>query len=515
MERLIGLRIIERRRMLLFVLTFIFVLQLAGCSKFIKLPKEETVRPKQVETAEVKQTAAVNAYAIHAELNPEEKRLDATQQVVYVNSDKADLQELYFHVYANAFRKKETAPFLFDDFERAYSRGFKPGYSEIQSIELLDKGTRGGVTYSFQGEGDTILKVVLPEVLKPGESVTLEMKYQVFIPPAGERFGYGGTHFNLGNWYPVAAVYDETGWNLDKYYAIGDPFYSDAADYAVTVKAPKEYVIAASGRLEKEKTENESRIWHFEARNMRDFAFIANTDFQVAETEAEGILVKSYYYKDHEYRGKKALDYAKESIEIFNDKFGKYPYPVYSVVETEFPSGMEYPGLVYISDKYYDEDRSLEYIIYTVVHETAHQWWYAIVGNDQIDEAWLDEGFATYSEVVYTEAAMGRSKGQQYYEDIEAYVESAAASERFDGKILKPLSGFRNWDDYGPAVYNGGAMVLEELRKQVGDDVFYRILQAYYDQYRFKIATTEDFIRISETVSSTELDPVFDRYLKN
>lgn len=498
---------IRRWNILLLAFILLIAAQLIGCSK--AEPQPLPVQPEKTE-----QQVPVNAYVIDAELNAVEKRLNATQQVTYQNNDQVELKELYFHVYTNAFREKETAPFLFDDFERAYARGFKPGYTEISSIERTDNGTRSALEYSLQGEGNTILKVVLPESLGPGKSITLEMKYSVLIPPAGDRFGYGEKHFNLGNWYPVAAVYDETGWNLDKYYSIGDPFYSDAANYTVTVKAPKDYIIAASGRLAEDRTEGETRIWRFEAENMRDFAFIANTDFLVAEEEKDGILIKSYYYTKHPYRGQKALDYAKEAIQIFNSKFGRYPYPNYSVVETDFPSGMEYPGLVYISDRYYDVNSNVENIVYTVVHETAHQWWYGIIGNDQIDEAWLDEGFATYSEVVFAEEEYGKQKGEIYFDNIDAYAADARSSNRFDGKVLKPLDRFRNWSDYGPAVYNGGAMLLNDLRQQVGDGTFYRILQTYFEEYRFKIATTEDFIRVSEEVSGSKLNEVFDKYIQ-
>lgn len=477
-----------------------------GCSSG-EQPEEE-VLPVQIEAQ-----PDTNRYTINVQLNPEDKTLTAEQQVIYKNNDNIELTELYFHVYPNAFKKKETAPFLFDDFDRAYSNGFQPGYAEVTTVELFNKETRTALNFNLQGEGDTILRVELPSVLKPNDSITLEMKYKILIPPAGERFGYGAGNFNLGNWYPVAAVYDNTGWNLDKYYAVGDPFYSDISNYIVNITLPKEYTVAASGSLSEEKAEGDNKTWKFEAQNMRDFAFIANNKFRIAEDNADGINIKSYYYEGHEEKGRAALEYGKRSIEVFNRKFGKYPYPSYSVVETEFPSGMEYPGLVYINQAYYQADDVEENLMFTTVHETAHQWWYGVVGNDQIDEAWLDEGFATYSEVVYVESEFGKIQGERYIEYIEEDAEQAVSSRIFDGVILKPLSEYNNWQDYGPAVYNGGAVLLNELRKQVGDEVFFNILKTYYRDYGFKNATTEDFLNVCEKIGNEEFDSFFDRHL--
>jgi hypothetical protein len=491
----------------------IVILMIGGCS-FDKQKNTETPVPANVPAQTETETAANrNKYVIDAVLDPGNMVLTAEQQVTYVNNDNVELTELYFHVYTNAFKKKETAPFLFDDFSRAYARGFKPGYSEISSVELSSGQDRKTLDYSLQGDGETILKVKLTEPLKPQKSIALALKYKVVIPPAGERFGYGEANINMGNWYPVAAVYDADGWNLDKYYSVGDPFYSDTSDYTIRIKLPKEYIIAASGLLTEEKIEGDNKSWKFDASNMRDFAFIASDSFQVAETKVGNTQINSYYYKEHEKKGKEALEYGKRSIEIFNSSYGKYPYPTYSVVETEFPSGMEYPGLVYINTKYYDKDDNGDNLLFTTVHETAHQWWYGVVGNDQIDEAWLDEGFATYSEGVFSEKEYGRGSGELYFEYLETNAKDDIAAKVYDGVILKPLSRYVNWDDYGPAVYTGGAVLLNEIRKQVGDQVFYQILQTYYKEYSFKNATTEDFLSVCEKVSSKEFDSLFEKHL--
>ena len=484
-----------------------------GCS--LIPPESPKVPVPSNVAAQMDKEEDINKYVISGVLDTTNKVLTAEQKVTYVNNEDVELPDLYFHVYNNAFKKKETAPFLFDDFSKAYTRGFQPGYSEFEAVELAVGQSREALDYSFQGEGETILKVKLPEPLQPGKSITLELRYKVIIPPAGERFGYGEANINMGNWYPVAAVYDDDGWNLDKYYSVGDPFYSDISNYTISIKAPKEYIVAASGRVEEEKPEGEFKSWKFIAEDMRDFAFVASDKFLTAKDIVGDTVVKSYYYMGHEKRGKEALEYGKRSIEIFNRMYGEYPYPTYSVVETEFPSGMEYPGLVYINTVYYDDDYNGDIMLYTTVHETAHQWWYGVVGNDQIDEAWLDEGFATYSEGIFTEEEFGDGNGKLYYEYLEESGKEDIKSRTYDGVILKPLSRYKNWDDYGPAVYTGGAVLLNEIRKQVGDENFFRILQTYYKEYSFKNATTEDFLAVCEKVSGKEFDSLFNKHLSN
>ncbi len=485
----------------------ILALLFSGCSIISKVRGNTKVN--------IEQSLDKNKYIIKADLDEANKIMTVTQTVHYKNNENVDLNELYFHVYTNAFKSKETAPFLFDDFNNAYKSGFSPGFTELESIKMTQKDIASNLQYRFEGEGQTILKLELPSSLKVGEIAVIEMKYKVHIPPAGERFGYNEGSFNLGNWYPVAAVYDESGWNLDKYFAIGDPFYSDTSDYEVTINTSDKLIVAASGELLSKNAEAAKLQWQFKAENMRDFAFVASDKFKILEKNVDGTQVKSYFYSGDEIAGEEALDYGVKSLRTFNDLFGKYPYPSFSVVQTEFPSGMEYPGIVYISDKYYNKDTNNLPLIITIVHEAAHQWWYGIVGNDQVDEAWLDESFAAYSETIFIEKEFGRQPAQGYFEDtVKQSVEEAISSKQIDGVIVKSLKDFKSWDDYGPTVYDGGALMLSQLREKLGDKMFFDILKRYVSEYKYKIAKTQDFVDVCEKVSGQKLDGFFKPWLE-
>lgn len=451
----------------------------------------------------------INEYNIEINFNPEEKTYDGKQLVKYINNEETSLENIYFHIYPNTFREKETAPFLFDSFESAYPEGFSPGYIDINYIKINGKEEN----YKILGKGNTILKLDLKEKLEPGKKVDIEMEYTVKLPPAQDRFGYGDKTFNFGNWYPVAAVYDDEGWNLDPYYSIGDPFYSDVSNYNVTINAPKEIEIASSGNILSEKVKGENKIWDIEAKLMRDFAWVASEYFEKIVKNHENTAVKLYFLEGVEESVKKAaMDYSINSLKHFNKIYGKYPYGQYSVVQTSFPSGMEYPGIVFIGDSYYNEARlgSLEIVI---VHESAHQWWYGLVGNDEIDEAWLDESLATYSEYIYALEQYDENSANQYYKNSikDNYEYSKDAID--DNTVLKSLDEFSGWGDYGPLVYAKGAMMIHDIQEKYGKEKLYTILNKYYDEYKFKNATTRDFIKIVEEVTDDNIDNTINEWL--
>ncbi|WP_432662200.1 M1 family metallopeptidase [Wukongibacter baidiensis] len=502
-----------KRIIKLILVISIFLLTFTVCSPKEK-DKSEPLDEVKNDPKYVAVSKDVNQYNIDVEFSPDEKNIKGTQQVIYINNEGVEIDKVYFHLYPNAFRKKETAPFLFGDFINAYPNGFSAGYIDIEEVYVDgDKGK-----YSIGELDETIMEVSLPRKLKTGDQITIDMKYNIKLPRAAERFGYGDKTYNLGNWYPSIAVYDESGWNLDPYYAIGDPFYADVSNYKVNIKAPEDFVIASTGNTLSSSVVEGIRKWELEANSVRDFAWVASSSFEVVEKEVDGTLLKMYYLKDdgdndQDIRNK-ALGFAEKSIKTFNKVFGEYPYREYSVVQTSFPSGMEYPGIVFIGSQYYDKG-SIGFLEVVIVHETAHQWWYGIVGNDQIDEAWLDESFASYSEVIYMMENYGENKGEAYHESQNEDGYFRTVDSLKDKTVLKSLNNFKSWNDYGKLVYTKGAIFLDDIKDRYGKEKFYKILEIYYNRYKFKIATTEDFLAVCEEVTGKELDDYFDKWLKD
>lgn len=450
----------------------------------------------------------LNIYEISVDFNPDERTYTASQSIDYFNNEEINLDSIYFHIYPNAFKEQETAPILFNSSQSSFPNRFEPGYIDIDNISVEDKIINN---YVISGVGNTILKIPLKQSLKPGEKINIDMNYTVKLPFSEDRFGYGEKTYNLGNWYPIAAVYDDEGWNLDPYYSIGDPFYSDTSNYYVTIKAPKEFIIASSGNILSEEVNGNYKNWKIEAKLMRDFAWVASEHFNIIQKNVDGTLVKNYFL-DNNSINNFAANTAYDSIKIFNQIFGKYPYGQYSVVAANFPSGMEYPGIVFIGEKYYNHTYK-NYLETVIVHETGHQWWYNVVGNDSIDEAWLDESLTTYSEVIYMDEKYSEKAAQKYYNERTKEPYNYTKDYLGDEVILKPLSEFNNWTDYGSLTYNKGAMFIHEIKEIYGEETLYSIFKEYYDRFKFLNATTDDFIDVCEEITGDDFSDLVDKWL--
>ncbi|MCT4620037.1 MAG: M1 family metallopeptidase [Marinisporobacter sp.] len=450
----------------------------------------------------------INNYDISVDFNPQQKKYHARQRIIYVNTTETTLNEIYLYTYPNVFKSKETTPYIIDDYGTPYTNGFSKGDFKLNT--LLVNGENA--TYEMNKENVNILKIKLSQSLKPKENIEIYMEYEALLPRARQRFGYGKNTYNFGNWYPIAAVYDDAGWNLDPYYKLGDPFYSDIGNYTVTITAPQEMMIASSGNVISEKVENNKKTWKIEAMLMRDFAFVASDEFVKLEKEVDGIIVQGYFIRDDKKVNEEVLKTACDSLKTFNGIFGKYPYEQYTVVASNHTGGMEYPGFVFINEKFYNE-QLLERLKRVVVHETAHQWWYGVVGNNEVDEPWLDEGLVTYSEYVFFKEAYGKKSGENYFNKNIYNSYNNRKNQLSDEIIAKSLNKFKNDSEYHALAYKKGAMFLYEIEKKYGEKDIYNILRSYYMDYQFKNATTYDFLKICEEITNDDFDDLANKWL--
>jgi len=434
-------------------------------------------------------------YQIQVNFDPGEKKIICSQRVKLRNNSSQEYTELFFHIYPNVFKTADSAPFPKADMSRAYPEGFAPGYMIIHNIS----GNGEPLSYEID---DTILKVKLTRVLKPGKWITIDIDFTDIIPPSYGRYGYGKNTFNIGNWYPILAVYDERGWNKDPYYAVGDPFYSDVATYRVSILAPEGYTIAATGSLEEKKKQGQYVNWAFTAGLVRDFAWVASDGFEVATKTVGDTRLAAYYMKPDVEAGKKALEVGASALEFFNEYFGQYPYKDYAVVASDFYiGGMEYPNLVMIGRQLYSYSDDLEYV---VAHETAHQWWYGVVGNNEVKEPWLDEALTEYSTVLYYEHKYGREKGEEIYDKMIYKPYAVYEATRGAGAILRSLDQFSDWMEYSAMIYSRGAIMFKKLEAKIGKDTLHKALRFYYRENMYKNATTSDFIKAINRASGVD-----------
>jgi hypothetical protein len=454
-------------------------------------------------------TESIPKYTINVTFDEQNMSLEAKQRVRYENTTGQPIKDLYFHLYANAFRNSDTAPFEVEDMTRAYPNGFSEGWIELISIK---KGTKK-LNYKIMGEGNTNLRVTPKKPIEPGASIELTMKFKVKLPNSIGRMGYGENTVNIANWYPILSVLDENGWNLEPYHSIGDPFYSNVSEYKVDISIPEQYKLASTGNIIKESVSKNRKTYKIKADNVRDFAIVLSEKFSINRGNIDGTEVISYTIGG--LKNKQALDYGMEALQIFNRLFGKYPYKQLSIVASDFfTGGMEYPNLVMIGQPLYETnlDLPLEYVI---AHEVAHQWWYGIVGNNAIKEPWLDEALTEYSTLMYFEEKYGGHIKEQVYERMveDRYEDFLGWRLGRGGGILKGLDEFDDQMQYSSIVYGKGAMFIRELRRKMGDEAFMKAIREYFDTYKFKNAKTEDFCRILQKNTNKDLKRDFSKWL--
>lgn len=463
-------------------------LLLAGCS------------PSQRQIEKDLKGRALTGYTLTASLDPEAMTLTCTLDVDYVNPAGQALGEVLFHLYPNAFSEESWAPFASWERDMAYPEGFSPGGIRIERLAVDGQA----VDPAISGAQRDLLTVALPAPLDVGGRARIEMDYRVTIPRCEGRFGYGENTVNLTNCYPVACVWEDGAFDLDGYAAVGDPFYSDLANYQAVLSMPASYQAAFTGMAAAEELVGDRRVYTVSAPGVRDFAWIASPNFLTRSARVDGVQITSYTVSGE---GSAALDVAKAALRAYNRRFGRYPYPTYSVVACDFYiGGMEYPNLVMIDQSLYHQERA-ETLEFVVAHETAHQWWYQMVGNDEVAEPWLDESLTNYSALLYYLDTQGP-------EAFEAAYEKFVGQPAIDGRAINlPVSGYSDLFEYNDRVYNAGSALWRRWHALVGEEAFNRAMSAYFQAGYLKNASYEDLLAALESATGQNWRAWFDREL--
>jgi aminopeptidase N len=247
---------------------------------------------------------------------------------------------------------------------------------------------------------------------------------------------------------------------------------------------------------------------------IRDFAFVLSDKFNIVSDSYNNIKVNYYYYKN-QYPNE-CLRAGVDSIRTFNNLFGEYPYDVINIVESNFVhGGMEYPNMVLISDAV---DVQSDYIN-VIVHEIAHQWWYGLVGNNEYQYGWLDEGLTEYSTLLFYE------ENPEYNVDTKELIKNTTNSyvtfvdvykkvfDNVDTSMNRALNEYNNESEYVYIAYVKGMLIFDNLREVIGDNKFMKGLQTYYKDNVYKIATPDILISSFEKASGNSLRDFFNSWI--
>lgn len=449
----------------------------------------------------------VTTYKIAATLDPSTMTVAAEESVTVVNTYETELNSLYFHLYPAAFREgARFSPVEDGKISEAYPQGVDYGGIAVSQVAV------GGEACSWEIGGEDEDMLMISELaLMPGDSLDVSMSFTLDVPQIRHRFGYYDNIINLGNWYPVLSVYEDGAWRTDPYYAAGDPFYSDVANYTVSLKAPTGWNVAGTGKISTS-VDGETTTTTFTAEGVRDFALSASDKFTCVEADANGVTVRYYYKSDA--KASEHLNVAADAVKTFSELFGNYAYPSLSVVLTPFlHGGMEYPQLVYVSDALGDS-----LLQEAIIHEIAHQWWYAAVGNDQVCDAWMDEGLAEYSVTLFYEKNpdYGVKVSDRIADVMQSYVlftEMYSELIGGDTSMNRKLCDYFSSTDYSFHTYVKGALLFDSVRHSVGDENFFAALKTYYKNYSGKLAAPDDLIACFENQSGVKLKGFFDSWV--
>jgi hypothetical protein len=358
---------------------------------------------------------------------------------------------------------------------------------------------------------DVTLRVELPRPLPPKEHVALYLDFTLNLPKInpGEEFsggslGYSKRSISLGNWYPVMAPYrGDKGWYGLKYFPVGDPYVTDVADYSVTITATQGVIIAGSGQ----ETRTGNR-WHYDIEQARSFAFAASDQYQVSTAQAGQINVHSYFFPNNKDAGEAVLQTGTQAMELFTELYGSYPYADYRIAETEFSGGMEFSGLTFLGSVFYDQydGTTRTPLLPLAAHEVAHQWFYGLVGNDQLTEPWLDEALAEYSSYLYYERYLPGDTDWWWFSEVDQWAPT--------GKIDSLIYEFRDNRQYMDAVYRRGAQFIRDLRKAMGDPALFAFLQEYQRRYAYRLAGSKDFFALIQEFTTADLVPLQEEYFR-
>lgn len=429
--------------------------------------------------------------------------------------------------------RKSIDEIVIRDMTKSLLKYYKENYnnesnnkSEILGIKEND------IDLKYIVEKDSIVKVKLNKTLKPNDTVKINVSIKTDIPERQDRFGYikrnDGYIYALSFCFPYLADNIDGKWILNPYFDDGENRSYDLADYEIEIKHPSDYSIIATG-----KEEINNGISKITAKNIRDMAIVLSDMYKKDSFEVEGIKINNYYLESKYtsmYRKLTKL-VIEDSIKVFTDEVGKYPYDELDVVPLLFGfgyGGMEYPGLIMTNaTSFYDGTFVDPWSLFDgLSHEIAHQWFYGTVGNNEYSEAWIDEGFTTYLERQLFSLYVG--KAHKYLLEIDEYAPDhkgriemreemlETAREDFKGIYLNVSPDeYENDRSYGEGEYEASYCFIQEIRMAMGDDKFSKFLKDFYKTYYLKTVNTDMVLKlIREYDNSKKINEIIDFYFK-
>lgn len=478
-------------------------------------------------------------YKMDIDVDEKNYQYQGKMTVKYTNNSNQALPKVYFHLYFNAFQPGSMMDYrlanIADPDKRMTTNiGTKEkptyqsriatltkeqiGYQKIASIRV------NGQPASFVVDG-TILEVILPAAIQAGETANFELAWTAQVPEQIRRSGRNskeGVALSMAQWYPKIAHFDDFGWHLDEY--VAREFIAPFGDFDVTIHIDKDYVIGASGKLQNPQDvkgyqkkakiveKNGKASWNFKAQNIHDFVWAADPKFVVDSAQSKGgvTLYTVYLPTNKEVREnwKTALGLATEFFDYTSTHFGAYPWKTYSIIQGG-DGGMEYGTATLVTG-----GRNIKSLVGVIFHEAAHSWYQHLFGiNETVDE-WFDEGFTSYIEELAFQSLFEKKGALESNPVINAYRAYYKLALSGKEEPMSLLADYYNTNyAYSNEAYNKGQVLAEQLGYIIGKENLEKTFLKFYEIWKFKHPTPNDFKRVAEEVSGINLKWYFNVFI--
>ena len=505
------------------------------------------------------------AYDINVTLDDSLHTLTAYEKITYTNNSPDELDFIWFHIWPNAYKNNETA-YAKQKFEQGSTKFYFADEDERGFIDSLDFKINGqSVNWEFHPEWIDVAKIHLLNPLMPGETILIETPFYIKIPIVFSRLGHTGKHYEITQWYPKPAVYDNDGWHPMPYLDMGE-FYSEFGTFDVKITLPQNYRIMATGDLidgeieyawldslskegdelynlekkdfkkrinelanNKDEDFGEMKTIHFHQENVHDFAWFADPNWIVRKGELKfeesgrSVTLWSMYLPKNAELWKNSIEYLNDATYWYSKFYLEYPYSHVSAVDGDMSAGggMEYPNITVVSSM-----PSKDMLELTIIHEVGHNWLYGILGFNERDHAWLDEGLNTYSENRYWKKKYGDRGETIIVSDfiqnklriadnitpswLNYMVYNQFAVTGDEQKIDITTTEFKSIGSYGTAVYYKATLFTEYLQQYLNQELMDKIMQDLFDTWKYKHPQPSDIRQVFESHTDKDLSWYFD-----
>ncbi|MAM22700.1 MAG: peptidase M1 [Croceibacter sp.] len=462
-------------------------------------------------------------YNMDIDMDVETFQYKGTQKLEYTNNSPDDLNRVFYHLYFNAFQPGSEMDVRLQNIQDPDGRmTTEDKKSRIMSLSESEMGyikvkslTQDGKEVTYKTVG-TVLEVELATPIKSGDKATFEMEFDGQVPQQIRRSGRNnaeGVSLSMTQWYPKMAEYDFEGWHADPY--IGREFHGVWGDFNVNITIDKDYIIGGTGYLQNpedigynygdegpkgKKGKKGKLTWKFKAPMVHDFTWAADPDYIHDKVTANDGTVLHFLYQDNDSikeNWKNLQPKTEQILEFFNENIGPYPYEQYSVIQGG-DGGMEYGMSTLITG-----ERKFGSLVGVTAHEMAHSWFQFILATNEAQHEWMDEGFTSFISSEAMNVVMGENKENPHSGSYRGY--TYLANSGVEQPMTTHADRYNVNQAYSITAYAKGAVFLAQLEYLLGNNLQDEIIKEYYNQWKFKHPTPNDFIRVAEKVSGAEL----------